>query len=155
MFSIITVASSTRMPTASARPPSVMMLIVWPSTDRQMIELKIDSGIEAATISVERQLSMNSSTINPASTAAVPISCTTSTIEVMTKPDWSWIGVIVMPGGKVFWICGSNALTPATTDRVEALPVFRIDSRIDCCPLTSTMFCCGGPPGRTVATSRR
>ena len=31
MFSIATVASSTRMPTASARPPSVMTLIVWPA----------------------------------------------------------------------------------------------------------------------------
>ena len=30
MFSIDTVASSTRTPTASARPPSVMMLMVWP-----------------------------------------------------------------------------------------------------------------------------
>ena len=30
MLSIVTVASSTRMPTASARPPSVMMLSVWP-----------------------------------------------------------------------------------------------------------------------------
>ena len=31
MFSISTVASSTRIPTASASPPSVMMLIVSPS----------------------------------------------------------------------------------------------------------------------------
>ncbi len=31
IFSIITVASSTRMPTASARPPRVMMLIVCPT----------------------------------------------------------------------------------------------------------------------------
>jgi hypothetical protein len=31
MFSISTVASSTRMPTASARPPRVMMLMVSPS----------------------------------------------------------------------------------------------------------------------------
>ena len=30
MFSISTVASSTSTPTASARPPSVMMLMVWP-----------------------------------------------------------------------------------------------------------------------------
>jgi len=28
MFSIVTVASSTRMPTANANPPKVMMLIV-------------------------------------------------------------------------------------------------------------------------------
>ena len=34
MFSIVTVASSTRMPTASARPPSVMMLMVSPSALR-------------------------------------------------------------------------------------------------------------------------
>ena len=38
MFSIATVASSTRMPTASARPPSVMMLIVSPSALSTMIE---------------------------------------------------------------------------------------------------------------------
>ena len=37
MFSIVTVASSTRMPTASARPPSVMMFSVSPIADRQMI----------------------------------------------------------------------------------------------------------------------
>src|SRR6266571_697587 len=55
MFSISTVASSTRMPTASARPPNVMMFIVWPSAPRTMIEQKIDKGIEVATTSVERQ----------------------------------------------------------------------------------------------------
>ena len=35
MFSISTVASSTSTPTASARPPSVMMLIVWPVSPEQ------------------------------------------------------------------------------------------------------------------------
>src|SRR5207302_285712 len=55
MFSISTVASSTRMPTASASPPSVMMLTVWPSAPSTMIEHKIDNGIEVATTSVERQ----------------------------------------------------------------------------------------------------
>ena len=34
MFSISTVASSTRMPIASARPPRVMRLIVWPVSHR-------------------------------------------------------------------------------------------------------------------------
>ena len=54
MFSIVTVASSTRMPTASANPPSVMMLSVSPSADRIVIEPRIDSGIEMAMITVER-----------------------------------------------------------------------------------------------------
>ena len=34
MFSMVTVASSTRMPTARARPPRVMMLMVSPSADK-------------------------------------------------------------------------------------------------------------------------
>ena len=38
MFSIATVASSTRMPTASARPPSVMMLMVSPSALSMQME---------------------------------------------------------------------------------------------------------------------
>ena len=55
-FSISTVASSTRMPTASAMPPSVMTLSVCPSHARTMIDTRIDSGIETMTMSVLRQL---------------------------------------------------------------------------------------------------
>ena len=46
MFSISTVASSTRMPTASAMPPSVMTFSVCPSAQSTMIETRIESGIE-------------------------------------------------------------------------------------------------------------
>ncbi len=42
------------MPTASAMPPSVMVLSDWPSAQRTMIDVRIDSGIEMATISVLR-----------------------------------------------------------------------------------------------------
>src|SRR5882757_7873478 len=54
-FSISTVASSTRMPTASAMPPSVMVFSDWPSAHSTTIDDRIDSGIEVATISVLRQ----------------------------------------------------------------------------------------------------
>ena len=64
MFSISTVASSTRMPTASAKPPSVMMLMVSPSALNTMIEVKIESGIETAMISVLRQLPKKDKIIN-------------------------------------------------------------------------------------------
>ena len=60
MFSTSTVASSTRMPTASARPPSVMMLIVSPSALSTISEVSTESGIETAMISVLRQLPRNS-----------------------------------------------------------------------------------------------
>ena len=74
MFSIVTVASSTRMPTASARPPRVMMLIVSPNADSSAIAARIDSGIEIAMIRVERQLPRNSRIIRLVSTAAMTAS---------------------------------------------------------------------------------
>ena len=59
-FSISTVASSTRMPTARAMPPSVIVLSEWPSAHRTMIDDRIDSGIDVATISVLRHEPRNS-----------------------------------------------------------------------------------------------
>ena len=44
MFSIATVASSTRMPTASAMPPRVMTLSVWPRNHSTMIETGSKAG---------------------------------------------------------------------------------------------------------------
>ena len=38
-------ASSTRMPTASARPPRVMMLMVWPRRIRAKGEVRIERGM--------------------------------------------------------------------------------------------------------------
>ena len=71
MFSIVTVASSTRMPTASARPPRVIMLMVSPIADNVAIEARIASGIEIVMISVERQLPRKTRIIRPVSAAAI------------------------------------------------------------------------------------
>ena len=56
MFSIVTVALSTSRPIASARPPSVIRLMVWPVRNSPTTPAKIDSGIEIETITVFRQL---------------------------------------------------------------------------------------------------
>src|ERR1700674_4278870 len=56
MFSISTVASSTRMPTARANPPSVMMLMVSCSALKTKMEMSTESGMEMAMIRVLRQL---------------------------------------------------------------------------------------------------
>ena len=87
MFSIVTVASSTRMPTASARPPSVMMFSVSPSADSTTIEPSIDSGIEIAMITVERQLPRNSRIIRLVSSAAITPSSATPLIAPRTNTD--------------------------------------------------------------------
>ena len=88
VFSISTVASSTRMPTASARPPSVITLMVWPSSAQDdQIDVRIDSGIEMQTISVLRQLPRNSRIIRPVSTAAISVSRTTPPMAARTNSD--------------------------------------------------------------------
>ena len=77
MFSISTVASSTRMPTASARPPSVIVLSVCPIDEKTMIDTRIDSGIETTMTSVERHEPRNSRIISPVSPAAISASRST------------------------------------------------------------------------------
>jgi len=69
MFSMVTVASSTRMPTANANPPKVMTLIVWPESQSAVTEARIASGMFKTTMSELRQSRRNSSTITPVSTA--------------------------------------------------------------------------------------
>jgi hypothetical protein len=65
VFSISTVASSTRMPTASAMPPSVITLMVWPIRAEDDQRTRIESGMEMQTMTVLRQLPRNSRIINP------------------------------------------------------------------------------------------
>ena len=50
MFSISTVASSTRMPTASARPPSVITLMVSLSRCMMASEVRMERGMETQTM---------------------------------------------------------------------------------------------------------
>src|SRR5260370_873793 len=71
MFSMVTVASSTRMPTARANPPRVMMLMVSPRKLRIMTDVKMDSGIEMAMINVLRHLPKNTKIISPVRHAAM------------------------------------------------------------------------------------
>ena len=87
MFSISTVASSTRMPTASARPPSVMMLMVSPSALSTMMEVRIESGIETAMMRVLRQLPRKIRIMRPVRQAAMTASRMTPLIEARTKID--------------------------------------------------------------------
>ena len=55
MFSIATVASSTRMPTASASPPKVMMLMVWPKAHSAMTAESKANGIVMTTMAELRR----------------------------------------------------------------------------------------------------
>ena len=89
MFSISTVASSTRMPTAKARPPSVMTFSVSPIAPMMMMDTRIDSGIDTMTISVLRHEPRNTRIISPVRPAAMTASRITPCTLARTKTDWS------------------------------------------------------------------
>src|SRR5882762_1441733 len=81
MFSIVTVASSTRIPMASASPLRVMTLSVCPSAASPMIEHSTASGIEVAMMSVLRQLPRKSRIMSAVRQAAISASRMTPEIE--------------------------------------------------------------------------
>ena len=87
MFSITTVPLSTRMPTASAKPPSVMVLSVWPAAPITSTAVMIDSGIAARMISVSRQLPRNSRIISAVSPAAMAPPMSTLLSAALTNTD--------------------------------------------------------------------
>ena len=124
MFSISTVASSTRIPTARARPPRVMMLMVSPSAPNISSEQMIESGIETAIIIVLRKLPRKTRIMIAVRHAAMRASRTTPVIAPRTKIDWSESGVIFSWGGSCDWMTGSLSKMPLMMSSVEALPVF-------------------------------
>ena len=149
MFSIVTVASSTRMPTASASPPSVMMLSVSPIAESAMIEPSAASGIDVAMMSVERQLPRNSRIIRLVSAAAMTPSRATPEIAARTNSDWSPSKPTCRPVGSASAMSASFCLTPEMIASVEAEPFFSTCSSTERSPLTWTMLVCGALPSRT------
>ena len=89
MFSIETIALSTKIPIAKANPPRVITLMVCPVALRQVRAKSIDSGIDMATINVLRQLPRKSRIINAVSAAAIAPSLMTLLTDALTNTDWS------------------------------------------------------------------
>ena len=87
MFSTSTVASSTSMPMASDRPPSVMMLIGVPGQVQPDDGGKIASGIDVQTMTIERQLPRKTPIISDTSTDEITASRSTLLIAPRTNSD--------------------------------------------------------------------
>ena len=75
------------MPTAKAKPPSVMTLMVSPRAAKMHSEVRMESGMEMQTISVLRQLPRKSRIMSAVKKAAMPASRKTSLIDARTKMD--------------------------------------------------------------------
>ncbi len=75
------------------------MLMVSPMALRTMIEVRIDSGIETAMISVLRQLPRKIRIISAVRQAAMTASRTTPLMDARTNSDWSAMGRARNSGG--------------------------------------------------------
>ena len=84
------------------------------------IAVRIESGIDAITMSMLRGEPRNTSTMSATSTAAVTASRTTPHSAARTKRDWSNVSAARSPFGAVARISGSLAFTASTTASVEA-----------------------------------
>jgi len=84
---MVTVESSTKMPTASARPPSVMVFSVSPRKYNATREVRIASGIEIMTTIVDRQEPRNNKIIIAVRAAAMAPSRTTLATADLTNTD--------------------------------------------------------------------
>ena len=87
MFSMVTVASSTKIPTAKAKPPKVMRLRVSPRAAKPIRAPNIDKGIEMAMMTVERQLPRKRNTKKLVNAAAMAASIATALMAALTKMD--------------------------------------------------------------------
>ena len=154
MFSIATVASSTRIPTARARPPKVMMLMDCPRKSSRMIEIKMDRGIEIEITIVGRQSPRKRRIMAAVSAAAISPSRTTPAMAARTKTDWSNNAETLSSGGSDCDAWATAFFTPSTIVSVEALPTFNMDIRAPRWPSMRTMLVWGANPSRMWATSR-
>ncbi len=154
MFSMVTVASSTRMPTASASPPRVMMLRVWPVSQSAMIADSAARGMEVAMMTVERQLPRNSRIIMLVRAAAMMPSRKTPFTAAFTNSDWSLRMSILRESGNCCLSRGRRSLMPCTTSRVETTPFLSTWDSTAREPSTCTTLAWGGLPSRTWPTSR-
>ena len=152
MFSMVTVASSTRIPTANASPPNVITLRVCPLTASNAMAESTARGIDAAMIKVERQLPRNSRIIALVSNAAMMPSWATLPTDCLTNTEASPSSEVFNDGGRVSLMRGSIWRIPSMIDSVEMLPFFSAGISTARWPSTRTILVCGGEPSRTWAT---
>ncbi len=103
------IASSTSAPIAMAMPPSVIVLIVMPSSFMAKIATTSDSGIARMEIAVVRKFQrkrnrMMTTKIAPSRSASITLS-----IATVMKSAWrnssAWM---VIPSGSVRWMSASS-----------------------------------------------
>ncbi len=137
VFSIVTVASSTRMPMASAMPPSDMMLIVFPVTHDPTSDPVRASGMLATTTSTLRTSRRNRRIISPVSPAPIAPSVATLSTACTTVGDSSNSKLIFTSSGTAARNCAMDLWTSETTVSVEPVSFLIMGKWIAFLPSTS------------------
>ncbi len=155
MFSITMIASSTTMPTASARASSVNVFRVKPRKKITATVPRSDIGIARTTFSVEerdpRNIQQTRAVSRTERTSSNWISWTDSSMNVVE----SKLIPISIPSGSVFWICAISALIALATATALAPRCLRIPRPWAGAPLTRAIRRTSSKPSSTRATSSR
>ena len=133
MFSSTTIASSTTRPTATARPPRVMMFRVIPVTCITTSAVSTDSGMLTAATSVERRLNRNRKIVITANRAPSPPSWSRPSRDSLMNVERSET-VTTLSSGWLAAIWASLAWTASATSTVLALAFLLTVIVRDGCP---------------------
>jgi len=109
---------------ASAMPPRVIALMVFPVAYRPTIEPRIASGMLSVAMSVMRQSPRNSRIISDTRTAPTTPSKTSEESAPRTAAVWSITRSSLVPSGRRDSMSGIRSRTPSTTARL-LLPRWR------------------------------
>src|SRR6267154_1670898 len=107
------------------------------------MEVRIERGIDAITISMLLGEPMNISTITATSDAAITASRTTSHSDARTNADWSKVSATLRPLGATARISGMRARTASTTDSVDAAACLITSRKVAGRPSIRTTLLCG------------
>ena len=124
VFSIVTTASSTRMPMASAKPPSDMMLSVFPVSHKATRAKVKEQGMLTSTTTTLRTSARNNKIIKPVSPAPIAASVATLQMAARTVGDSSNSYFTVTSSGTTERKSGIDLWIWSTTVSVEAVSFF-------------------------------
>ncbi len=127
-------ASSTTRPTATARPPSVMMFRLIPAICMTTSAVRIESGMLIAATIVDRRLNRNRKIVTIAKTAPRPPSRSSPSVDSVMKSDRSETMVTCIVSAWRAAISSSLERTAAATSTVFASEVFVTDRPSDGLP---------------------
>ena len=153
MFSRTTIASSIKIPMASDRPSSDMVLSVNPKAQTAMNEARTETGRANPVITVERHEFRNTNTTRTVRKAPSRRAFSTSQTELSTRSPESCTSSSSTPFGSVRRTRSIRSSTRELTSVVLYPVDFLMSTPTASVPLNRATLRCSSNPSRTVASS--